>query len=125
MTALSARPGLLIVIPVHEEEGWTKASPPVTIKDPTRLSPAALAEREDRANMLHKAHIEAVQERAKRENERSLEARKRAAHARRTHAEKIESELEKRLQTSVANREKTVAKRAAFLSRREALAKAL
>ena len=70
-----------IIIPVHDEEGWTTAcSPDAGASLKARLqegkspkSPATRRRMEERAAQLHQLHVEATQQRAAKENRRAKE----------------------------------------------------
>merc|ERR1719263_1381239 len=121
---------LKIVIP--KEDFAIVASPVSTealrqrlSKVPEPKSPEALAHSEERAKLLHEAHIEAVAARAKRENERVAEAKRRAAHLSVASAKATEMALEEKLRRSVAIRDMNADKRRAFAERRAAFAEGL
>ncbi|KAL1528401.1 hypothetical protein AB1Y20_009750 [Prymnesium parvum] len=94
---------LLIVVPVHQEEGW---SAPSNVEAKARLeshlttpkSPEELKVAEERAHVLHQLHVDAVKRRAQRDLERVAEAERRRLH--------IEAAMKQRLAEKVAQSEK-------------------
>ena len=71
----------MIVVPVHEEDGWIANSPGEAAKarleahsPPKGKSPEVLQAASERAQALHQLHIESVKMRAKRDLERVREA---------------------------------------------------
>ena len=66
-----------IIVPVHEEPGWTASSPDAGASVKARLqakspkSPEALKRIEERAAQLHELHLEATQQIAAKHNQRA------------------------------------------------------
>ena len=80
-TPAPSQTSIKIIIPVHDEEGWTTAcSPDAGASLKARLqegkspkSPATRRRMEERAAQLHQLHVEATQQRAAKENRRAKE----------------------------------------------------
>eukprot|EP00316_Scyphosphaera_apsteinii_P020009 CAMPEP_0119330208 /NCGR_PEP_ID=MMETSP1333-20130426/77745_1 /TAXON_ID=418940 /ORGANISM="Scyphosphaera apsteinii, Strain RCC1455" /LENGTH=632 /DNA_ID=CAMNT_0007339547 /DNA_START=36 /DNA_END=1934 /DNA_ORIENTATION=+ len=99
--------GLKIEIPVHQEKGWTSKSPgngasPGGVRErlanrlnvSTPRTPEEQKKAEEHAQLLRQLHIEAVQARAARDNQRIAEAKARRLRMEATSRQRLEDRLD-------------------------------
>lgn len=122
-------PPLLIVVPVHEEEGWC-ASPGDTAK--ARLeakSPSkspeeilvACQKANEKAQALHQLHVDAVRRRAQRDLERVAEAERRRLRNAAAEKQRIVEKAAQKAEKQTEKKEAIEAQAAEKRARREAL----
>jgi len=121
----------MIVVPVHEEDGWIANSPGEAAKarleahsPPKGKSPEALQAASERAQALHQLHIESVKMRAKRDLERVREAERRRLRASEAEKQRIVEKAAASEKHLTEKKEALEAQAAEKRARREALKQA-